>query len=298
MTIHRRLLALLAVLPAAGSFALSAAAQPAPAAPPATAPAPAVSAPDAVPAPSPGVSPEVAPASVPSETTPPAETAAPAPTSSPGGLAPPQPLAPGASRRLAGGSYDGPPLLLGPGKVKLGAYGSLGVAYTHMLHRDGVATDFAAAVLIDHRISIGLAGYLFSRTPKGPANLDGTPREFSTVYGGLLLRYAVFADFPVYGSLGVLVGGGALVLRDRWDYYRRDRDLELEDEDDYVTRRETAEGYFVAQPDITLHVNATRWLRFGVTGGYRFATAVERFGYDSTAMSGAVVGGNVELGWF
>jgi hypothetical protein len=160
-----------------------------------------------------------------------------------------------------------------------------------------VVADFAAAVLVDHRVSIGLAGYLFSRTPRGPANYDGTPREFSTAYGGLLLRYALFADFPVYGSLGVLVGGGAVVLRDEWEYYRRDRNLDA-DSDDYVTRRETSDGYFVAQPDITLHVNATRWLRVGVTGGYRFASAVQRFGYDSTAMSGAVVGGNIELGWF
>ena len=144
---------------------------------------------------------------------------------------------------------------------------------------------------------IGLAGYLFSRTPRGPANYDGTPREFSTAYGGLLLRYALFADFPVYGSLGVFVGGGAVVLRDEWEYYRRDRNLDS-DSNDYVTRRETSDDYFVAQPDITLHVNATRWLRVGVTGGYRFASAVQRFGYDSTAMSGAVVGGNIELGWF
>jgi hypothetical protein len=294
MTIHRRLLALLAVLPAVGFLAPSAFAQ---SAPPAAAPAPAVPPPDAAPSPPPAGAPVETPLAASPEAPPSAEPA-PATTASPGGLAPPQPLAPGASQRLAGSAYDGPPLLLGPGKLKLGAYGSLGVAYTHMLHRDGVATDFAAAVLIDHRISMGLAGYVFSRTPKGPANYDGTPREFSTVYGGLLLRYAVFADFPVYGSLGVLVGGGALVLRDRWDYYRRDRDVDVDDDDDYVTRRETAEGYFVAQPDITLHVNATRWLRFGVTGGYRFATAVQRFGYDSTAMSGAVVGGNIELGWF
>jgi hypothetical protein len=54
----------------------------------------------------------------------------------------------------------------------------------------------------------------------------------------------------------------------------------------------------VVQPDITLHVNATRWLRFGVTGGYRFATAVDRWHYSAQDMSGAVVGANIELGWF
>jgi hypothetical protein len=293
MVNHRSTLAWLAAVPTAVIlFTLPAAGQPAPAAPATASPAPAPATEPAPPPPEGAVSGQSAASS-------PAPEPASAPASSPGGLAPPQPLAPGASRRLAGSAYDGPPLLLGPGKLKLGAYGSLGVAYTHMLHRDGVATSVAAAVLVDHRFSIGLAGSLFSRTPKGPLAADGAPREFSTVYGGLLLRYAAFAaDFPVYGSLGVLVGGGALVLRDEWDYYRRDRDGDLDSDDEYATRREMAEGYFVAQPDITLHVNATRWLRFGVTGGYRFASAVRRFGYDGTAMSGAVVGGNIELGWF
>jgi len=151
-------------------------------------------------------------------------------------------------------------------------------------------------VLVDHRLSLGLAGYAFSRTPNGPDAYDGTPREFSTIYGGVLLRYALFADFPIYGSLGVLAGGGALVLRDKWEYYRN-RDVDPTS-DEYVPPRETSQGYFVLQPDLALHMNATRWLRFSLTGGYRIATGVERWAYKSKDMSGAVVGGSVDLGWF
>jgi hypothetical protein len=47
-----------------------------------------------------------------------------------------------------------------------------------------------------------------------------------------------------------------------------------------------------------LHVNVTRWLRFGAGGGYRFASAVDRFGYRAKDVGGAVVGGNVQVGWF
>ena len=195
--------------------------------------------------------------------------------------------------------YDGPPLLFSGKKKKpqIGAYGSLGVAYTHMLHRDGALVNLEAALLIDHRLSIGLAGYGFSRTPRGPDAFDGARREFGTGYGGLTVRYAVFApNFPVYASLGVLVGGGVLALDDerRWN----DDDWDDDDDNDWRGGREQVEGYFVTQPDITLHVNATRWLRFGVTGGYRFASGVDAFGFDSKAMSGAVVGGNIQLGWF
>ena len=91
----------------------------------------------------------------------------------------------------------------------------------------------------------------------------------------------------------MVVGGGAVALSDL-HRHRGDTGDPLDDR----PMREQVEGYFVVQPDLSLHANATRWLRFGVTGGYRFASAVKHFGYDGTAMSGAVVGGNVEFGWF
>jgi hypothetical protein len=256
------------------------------------------------------------PAAGPPATTPetvptaPAETAEPAAAPSAPPATPP-PAAPTATIDVAPPSavpvppshndYDGPPLLFSGDKKKklhVGAYGSLGVAYTRMLHRNGALVSLEAAVLVDHRLSIGLAGYGFSRTPGGPDAVDGTAREFGTGYGGLTVRYAVFApSFPVYASFGVLVGGGVLGLDTERGWEDDDWDDD-DDDDDWRSRDERIEGYFVTQPDITLHVNATRWLRFGVTGGYRFASGVDAFGYDSTAMSGAVVGGNIQLGWF
>ena len=67
-----------------------------------------------------------------------------------------------------------------------------------------------------------------------------------------------------------------------------------EDEDDIT---EVSDGYFVIQPDITLHTNVTRWLRFGITGGYRFAGPVDDGDFDGDALRGVVVGGNIQAGW-
>jgi hypothetical protein len=181
-------------------------------------------------------------------------------------------------------------LLLGDGKkkVKVGGYGGPIVAYSRMLGRDGVLVGGEGAVLIDHRLSFGGAGYVFSRSPDGPPAPDGTPREFFTGYGGVLIRYAVYSDLPIYASFGTLVGGGAIALAPRHD------DDEDEDDNDNVETR----GFFVLQPDVSLHANATRWLRFGLIFGYRIATAVDHFDYHGSDMSGPVVGGSVQAGWF
>lgn len=173
--------------------------------------------------------PPAAPATAPTAPPPPpAPEPAPAPAAINVAPPPAEPVPPSHN------DYDGPPLLFHSSKKKklhIGAYGSLGVAYTRMLDRDGALGSLEAALLIDHRLSIGLAGYGFSRTPRGPNALDGTRREFGTGYGGLTLRYAVFApSFPVYASFGVLVGGGFIGLDTRrgWD----DDDSWDEDDDD------------------------------------------------------------------
>lgn len=196
----------------------------------------------------------------------------------------PAPAKPAAN---AAAPYEGPPLLLGHKKPHVGGYGGLTVAYSHMLHRDGVLVGGGGAMLLDHRLSLGGAGYGFTRTPSGPPRADGTPREYVTGYGGFVIRYAAYTDFPVYASLGFLIGGGAIQLV-------TDHEADDDWDDDEVKSR----GYFVTQPDLTLHVNPTRWLRFGVMLGYRIATAVDDFDYDAGDVGGVVAGGNIEFGWF
>jgi len=270
------LLSLLPSLLSAGAvntaFAQSAPASstPAPAAPAAPAAAPES-------APSAPVGPAVGPSV---EPTPPVAAPAAAPATASAPSAPP--------KETKAQEYDGPPLLLGHPNKKpvVGGYGGPTVAYTHMLNRDGVLVGGEGAVLIDHRLSFGGGGYVFSRSPDGPPAADGTPREFFTGYGGFVVRYAVYSDIPIYASVGALIGGGALTLAPR-----------QHDDDDTSDKTETR-GFFVAQPDISLHVNATRWLRFGLTFGYRIATAVNAFEFNGGDLSGPVVGGNFQGGWF
>jgi hypothetical protein len=196
-------------------------------------------------------------------------------------------------------SYQGPPLLLGNGrKVKVGAYANLGGAYTRMVGHDSGLLSFEAALLLDHRLSLGVAGYGFTRTPRGPAATDGSGQQLAAGYGGLAIRYSVFGSLPVYGTFGVVLGAGAVNLhRD----YGWDGESSWGDDfgrDDRTWDAGRFDTFLMVQPEVALNANLTRWLRLGATVGYRFTGGVGRFGLTESDLDGLVAGGNIAFGWF
>lgn len=216
------------------------------------------------------------------------------------GAAPAAGAAPVGAQKLARDAYDGPPLLLSNGKqFKLGGYGSLGGAYTRLMGRDSGLMSLEAAFLLDHRLSLGVIGYGFTRTPSGPDARDGTPQEFGAGYGGFAVRYSVFSGLPVYGTFGLVLGAGAIGLhRDNgWDD-EGDWNDGWDDDDDHGLRSTRIDPFLFAQPEVALNANVTRWLRLGATVGYRFTGGVGRFGLQESDINGIVAGGNIQLGWF
>lgn len=196
-------------------------------------------------------------------------------------------------------AYTGPPLLVGSEKkLRFGGYGSLGGGYTRLMGRDSGLVSLEGAFLFDHRLSIGLAGYGFTRTPRGPAAADGSPQQFGAGYGGLAIRYSVFGALPVYGTFGLVLGGGAVNLHRDYDWSNESSwdDGYHSSDDDFHSGR--FDAFLFAQPEVALNVNVTRWLRLGANVGYRFTGGVSRFGLASSDLNGIVAGGNIQLGWF
>ena len=212
-----------------------------------------------------------------------------------GASLPAQPAAQSAPRE----SYDGPPLLLGDGrrKVKLGAYGGLGAAYTRFMGQDSGLASLEGALLFDHRLSLGLVGYGFTRRPRGPDASDGSAQEFTAGYGGFVARYAIYGRLPVYSSFGLLLGAAAVNLRRDYGSDEEGWGNAFDDEDNRSDRGRF-DPFMVVQPEVMLHANVTRWLRFGAMLGYRITGGVGRFGLDESDLNGIVAGGNLQLGWF
>jgi|GEM_PF-1330870 len=187
---------------------------------------------------------------------------------------------------------DSPPTLLNS-RLRIGGYGGMSAAYTHMLGRHGTLVGGEGAVLFNHRLSLGLAGYGFLDAPRGPADADGNTRRFGTGYGGFVARYAFLSHGPFYVSAGALIGGGILSLqRDRgWD------DDDWNNDNDGEWDRDSVDPFFIVQPELTAHVNLTRWMRVGATAGYRFVNGISRFGFEERDMAGVVLGSQLQMGW-
>lgn len=191
-------------------------------------------------------------------------------------------------------TYDGPPLLLGRGgKTRVGGYGSMGAGYTTFMGRRSGLMSMEGAVLLDHRLSLGFAGYGFTRRPCGCRAGDGALQELAAGYGGFVGRYSLFTRLPVYASVGLLLGGGATNLhpRDSDESHQEEWDDDEWDEGEF-------DPFWVVQPEATLHLNVTRWFRVGANVGYRFTGGVSRFRLDESDLNGPVVGGSLQFGWF
>ena len=178
---------------------------------------------------------------------------------------------------------DRPPLLFGKG-VEVGGYGGLDAAYTRMFGRDGLVVGGQGAVLINHRLALGLAGYGWSNPLAGPNAADGDAQRFETGYGGFTAHYSFYFDaLPVYFTVGTLVGAGAINLTDV-------SHSEGNDASDDV--------FAILQPDIAVHANLTRWMRVGLTGSYRVTSGVNQLGFKESDVNGAMVGAQLQFGSF
>jgi hypothetical protein len=108
-------------------------------------------------------------------------------------------------------------------------------------------------------------------------------------YGGAIVRYHFFSQEMTNVSVGALLGAGGLVIA-TWDGEGRDWDA------DYSHKR--SDAVFVFEPQVGGHMNVTRWLRVGISAGYRLVSGVNTEGLSSGDLAGPTLGGTVMGGWF
>lgn len=166
-------------------------------------------------------------------------------------------------------------------KLVLGGFGGLNVRYTRVLGNDSVWVGGEGALLLNHALSVGGGG-------GGIANqinpTQQTRLDFG--YGGLILRYHFFSSQVVNFAVGGLIGAGAIAVYDRGADHQ---DIEWD---------KVGETVFVFEPELGLYLNVTRWMRVGITGGYRFVSGVDKNDLSETDVRGAAGGGSLQFGWF
>jgi hypothetical protein len=167
----------------------------------------------------------------------------------------------------------------------IGGYGGPSVMYSRIAGQDGVLVGGEGAVLLDHRLALGGAGYGWTRDTRGPTDVDGVPRDLEVGYGGFLVRYSLFTGGPLYGSLGAIVGAGAVNLS------RNSQNERAED-----ARDDANDSFFVFEPQLSVQVNLLRWMRIGLQGGYRITSGLGHLGYTESDINGLTLGGTLQFG--
>jgi hypothetical protein len=187
-------------------------------------------------------------------------------------------------------TYRGPATLLDrpPGDLHVGGYGGLSVHGTGINGTAGVLVGAEGAILLDHRFALGLAFHGLSSEVRGPAFGNGDASVLGFGYGGPVMRYQLMSPkSPVTLSVGALLGAGGLTL------VRRLADNDYEFDETYA-----ANAYFVAEPSAQVHLHLTRFMRIGVSGGYRFVVGPDLGVVTDSDLHGVTAGGHLQFGWF
>lgn len=190
--------------------------------------------------------------------------------------------------------YEGPATLLTSDgrKMHVGGYGGISIMGTSINKSGGLLVGGEGAILLDHRLAIGIAGYGLSSEVSGPDFADGEASILGFGYGGAVFRYHLVSKrSPVTASLGTLVGAGGLTL------IEETTTDEFDNEYDYAEDTE-ASVLFVVEPSVQANLHLTKWMRFGVTGGYRFVRGPSLRGISDGDLEGVTAGGHLQFGWF
>jgi hypothetical protein len=154
-------------------------------------------------------------------------------------------------------------------KISHGGYAAISVGYTQIDGEDVMTLGARAGWLIDHHVTIGLAGkalmntvYLDGYWPADEGYNDGY--YLVGGYGGLFVEPIIAPNFPVHISLPILIGGGGLALDDQtWhDYQWENTDYAPYDYD----------AFFVLEPGVEIELNVVRFFRVAFGASYRYTS--------------------------
>jgi len=178
--------------------------------------------------------------------------------------------------------------LIGNGhKMDHGGWGAPTLMYSRILDQDALLVGIRGGWLVDHRLTIGIAGYGLISEVNNPAYdqyllEQGNPVEeksrFQTGYGGLLIEPIIAYSSPIHLSLPIIIGAGGFGYTT--SYY--DRDAETHPYD----HLKGGHSYFVLEPGVDLELNIFPLLRLGLGASYRFTSDLDMEATPADALQG------------
>jgi hypothetical protein len=182
-------------------------------------------------------------------------------------------------------------------KIEHGGWGGFSLGYTNVADKSAFISGGKGGWLIDHRFTLGLAGYGFFSNMDFNGQYQPTIDNYSLGggYGGLLLEPVIAPFNPVHISIPVLIGGGSAFVIDEMNYHG------YNDYGSYAT-------FFVLEPGIDIEVNVVKFFRVALNLSYRYTSnlsldyysilGIKEFSVPDDAFRGFNVGLTMKFGKF
>jgi hypothetical protein len=185
---------------------------------------------------------------------------------------------------------DNPPkTLINYRDISLSGYGAPVYKFSPVGETYGHFVGGRGGLIIDDVFVIGGGGYGLvypdRREKFSGETYSGTEPYVHMGYGGGLLELHVFPKSLFHISAGVLIGAGGISF-----------DSELEDESD--DRKRHGDSFFVAEPEVSIYVNITRFLRIGIGASYRYVNGINSDELSDSDFRGPTAQVMFAFGWF
>ena len=173
-------------------------------------------------------------------------------------------------------------------KVSHGGYGGLTFNYSSIDGKNAMVLGARGGWIIDHGISIGMAGYGFMND----IHFDDIPynSDVSLVggYGGLLIESIILPNAPIHISIPLLIGVGGVGYVDDWNFnFNR-----------WENHAYEYDAFFVIEPGIEVELNLVKFMRLAAGVYYRHTSNIQMANTDENVLNGLSTGITLKFGKF
>jgi hypothetical protein len=179
-----------------------------------------------------------------------------------------------------------------------GGYFGFTPRFTNLMGTDVMLAGFSGAMVIKHRLAIGLAGAWSTSTVKNPAYeaylrgiapaaLEGLELRYG--YGGLLIEPLVLHNSAIHIAVPVIVGMGTVA----YSYPRSNSGSNSNQRN-----RTDGQAFFVVEPGLELEVSVVNPVRIGVGGSYLWTGDLALPNTSADALRNVLARFTVKVGGF
>ncbi len=188
---------------------------------------------------------------------------------------------------------DNPPkTLLNLKDADFSFYGGIYTRYSKIGDANACLVGGRGGIIINDNFVLGLGGmglsYPTNRDKLSGTDYTGTLNRVGFGYGGFLAEYYFNPKDLIVFSAGTLIGGGGLSFYEKMDHNNNNNQ----------DNRNDGDRFFVAEPEINVFINLTRFCRIGIGASYRYVAGINSDEFSDKDFRGPSASVMAQLGWF